>query len=111
MTDRPWSQMLPSEHLDMADALTIEARDREPREAVALRREAELHLLAAQTQALRLQTASPIRPRATASTEATRRAAREHAEVMQLERDALQDQMADDLAAMRDHARATRYRT
>ena len=64
MTDRPWSQMLPTDHLDKAEALTIEARQRVPAEAVAMRREAELHLLSAQVQALRLQTATPVRPRA-----------------------------------------------
>ena len=95
MSTRPWSQMTPSEHLDAAEAVTLTALNVKGSvtRRQALLDVAELHLRAAEVQALRLN-----RPR-TVPAPATNR--RDHDAVATLEREALVQQMADDMAAVR----------
>jgi hypothetical protein len=93
--------MTPSEHLDSAEAVALTAlniRGSVTRRA-ALLDVAALHLKAAEVQAIRLsgtRQAAPPPPKP--------RAQQEHDRVMALEREALVQQIGDDMAAVRGDA-------
>lgn len=101
MATRPWSQMTPSEHLDAAEAVTTTALN--VRGSVTRRQAlldvAALHAKAAEVQALLLVKRERPAPASAGEREA----------VMELERQALVQRMADDMAAVRtDVARVNR---